>query len=291
LIVSAFNPQALTLSVNVSACIPADTVGRLATNGKAHAQIAYADQGVGVVKGDYVNAPFDVLFLPFNSASGESENNVDLKTTLGRLVEGSPQQQALGNGPQFASLGQLTLPLSSTQPSYPFDWYATSADIYPGFGGVVTYRSNLGYTPVPQFQFVVAQDPDVGPFHLAAGVDAGFLTLRLSRDTTTRWYVLVVALIPLVLAALLVVVLFSRRPSTRDQLGPEAIIGVAAALLAVLPIRLVLVPADLPGLTLLDYWLGFVMAMLAAVACVGVWRSFCPAAKAPTPDGLRTPAP
>jgi hypothetical protein len=44
-------------------------------------------------------------------------------------------------------------------------------------------------------------------------------------------------------------------------------------LLAVLPIRLVLVPSNVTELTLVDYWLGFEVAVLAAVACLAVRRT------------------
>jgi hypothetical protein len=77
---------------------------------------------------------------------------------------------------------------------------------------------------------------------------------------------------PLVLEALLVIVLFKRREEEGRRLGPEVLAGVAAVLLAILPIRQVLVPSSISVLTFVDYMLGLEMALLAAIACVVVWH-------------------
>jgi hypothetical protein len=98
------------------------------------------------------------------------------------------------------------------------------------------------------------------------------LTVRLHRTAATQVYVVVVALIPLLLGLLLLIV-FSMGHRTGSLVGPEGIAGVAAVLLAILPIRFVLVPGEISDLTLVDYWLGFEMAALAALACGAVWRA------------------
>jgi hypothetical protein len=75
------------------------------------------------------------------------------------------------------------------------------------------------------------------------------------------------------------------RHRTGSLVSPEGIAGVAAVLLAILPIRLILVPGEISDLTLVDYWLGFEMAVLAALACGAVWRALgaqTPANPAPT---------
>jgi hypothetical protein len=78
------------------------------------------------------------------------------------------------------------------------------------------------------------------------------LKVRLHRTAATELYVVVVALIPLLLGLLLLIV-FSMHHRTGTLVGPEGITGVAAVLLATLPIRLVLVPGEISDLTLVDY--------------------------------------
>ena len=56
-------------------------------------------------------------------------------------------------------------------------------------------------------------------------------------------------------------------------MSPEALVGFGAVLLAIVPIRAVLVPATASELTLVDYWLGVEVAILAALACVAVSRA------------------
>lgn len=99
------------------------------------------------------------------------------------------------------------------------------------------------------------------------------MAMRLERTATTRWYVVIVACIPLILGLLLAVVLFSDRIAAKRGIGPDALAGVAAVLLAILPIRLVLVPTEISELTLIDYWLGWEMGLLAGLACLAVWRA------------------
>jgi hypothetical protein len=104
-------------------------------------------------------------------------------------------------------------------------------------------------------------------------IKVSVLTVAVARPARTELYVVAVALIPLVFALLLLAV-FLRRP--RKDAGPEGIVGVAAVLLAILPIRLVLVPSEISGLTLVDYGLGVEMAILAALACFVVWLGLAP---------------
>lgn len=72
------------------------------------------------------------------------------------------------------------------------------------------------------------------------------------------------ALVPL----LLVGVLFLVVRKSRQASGLDFMIGSAAILLAVLPIRAVLVPSGLSTLTLIDYLLGWEVGILALVT---VW--------------------
>ena len=88
------------------------------------------------------------------------------------------------------------------------------------------------------------------------------LHLRLSRPTHLRLFVYAVAVAPLLLG---IAAGFSW---LRDRRSTGAPIELAAALLALLPLRQVLVPGDITGITRLDHLLGIEVVIIAVgVAC------------------------
>jgi hypothetical protein len=171
-------------------------------------------------------------------------------------------------------LGSETYPIASAPRRYPFDWYALKVwlrvDFFPYFYGLV--RGKEGF---PFRLYSVLAGPTYAPLNLKVSTEytrdlEHGVFFEFTHGGATRLYVIVIALIPLVLELLLCIVFVRLRRSDR-QLGLEAIAGVAAVLLAILPIRAVLVPQTAVELTLVDYILGFEMAALAAFACVAVW--------------------
>jgi hypothetical protein len=90
------------------------------------------------------------------------------------------------------------------------------------------------------------------------------VVVQAARPTTTRLFVLSLALIPLLLIALLIL----RWLSEGSARSTDGLVGVAAIMLAILPIRLVLVPSEITSLTLVDFILGAEMALLAAVTVI-----------------------
>ncbi len=100
------------------------------------------------------------------------------------------------------------------------------------------------------------------------------LVLRGTRGVSTALFVMLLVFLPLMLFLSAIAVLVPRGrqdPDSRSLVPAELVIGVAAFLVAVLPIRGVLVPATLPGLTVVDYVLGTEMAvMVSAVIVIAV---------------------
>jgi hypothetical protein len=178
--------------------------------------------------------------------------------------------------PQLVSLGQFTLPAFATPQKYPFDQYGLSDQF-----AVADLNLNLFYckkSPKCE-EFTISSTVEVfaesnlAPFQLFASYqfheELPKVTLRLERTTAKQIYVVVVAVIPLFLGFLLMLLL-ATRPT--GDIG-TAILGIGAVLLAILPIRLVLVPAEVNELTLVDYWLAVEMAALSALAAFEVWRA------------------
>jgi hypothetical protein len=180
------------------------------------------------------------------------------------------------------ALGHRTLSLAAAPGRYPFDWYALQGEL--SLEGVSEHGISLcrpycsSYVPL---RVSVFRGAGIAPFafkmsilHLESPQEGNrIITMRFERANVTRWYIVIVALIPLVLGLLLCLVLFRPESELGTRIGPEAIAGVAAVLLAILPIRLVLVPTEISEPTLVDYWLGFEMALLAALGCLAVRRA------------------
>jgi hypothetical protein len=181
----------------------------------------------------------------------------------------------------FEPVGTVTLPLWGNPNGYPFDSY--DANLYVGLestGGEPQLRTaEPGSAQNFDSTVRVYEATAIAPLALGVSVatreesPAPGLTVRLHRTALTQTYVLLIGVIPLVLELLLVTVLLGRRSESATRPGPELLAGVAAVLLAILPIRQVLVPSGIGVLTLVDYVLGLEMAILAAVACMAVRRA------------------
>ncbi len=110
-----------------------------------------------------------------------------------------------------------------------------------------------------------------------SGIRAEPVALELQlvgqRRFTTRAFVAILMTLPLLLflALLFAVRAYGRR--RRGSLEAGLIAGVGAFLIAVLPIREVLVPSEIPGFTLVDYGLGAEMAVMVAATLVVVWSA------------------
>lgn len=314
LVVAGFDPNALTVSLDVGMCVPPMVLVQLRGRSKLSPRVvdgrgkgppagtvssrsvverqgntltvvpAYAEVAVGIRYDEYAAQQANAR------AKGALIDTVSVDTALARVVQSPALEGSAGHVSPFVSLGRLVVPLASTPSRYPFDWYATRGKLYVELGtGISTppigYRTGpKGHlvSTVPLAQIRILRDPEINQFDATEAVlrqtseksAANFyevINLRLSRSLLTKFYVCATVVIPLLLAVLLVVVLFSRRDD-KESLG--VVMGITvASLLAILPIRLVLVPSDLSALSLVDYVLGFEVAALAFVACLAVVRS------------------
>lgn len=166
---------------------------------------------------------------------------------------------------EVSSLGSPTL--------YPFDSYRAAT---VGHVEVVTTGPGAGTFTLPSAP-VVIDGSALQPLHTDAVVyrssaNGDFAVGVLERrPDSVKIYILLLAAIPLVLALLMFLVVYARRRDGRvESLGAVELAGIGALLLAILPIRQVLVPPGETQLTLVDYILGFEMAALVAFACIAV---------------------
>jgi hypothetical protein len=100
------------------------------------------------------------------------------------------------------------------------------------------------------------------------------LTFIIRRPRWTILYTYWIATVPfMVLIALLSFQFISKRVDSPKPY--EVAFGVAATLVAILPLRTVLVPSSLPGLTRLDNYFGIGISILVALSIIWfiIWPS------------------
>jgi hypothetical protein len=190
---------------------------------------------------------------------------------LGRVVFGSRRGAAV-SGP-----GDFVLPLYGKPDAYPLDWFT--------FAGQFTVRGPAWLAEdLPstlQVSFITL--PGVGDFDFELqpkSLDAGVVRLHIDRERSTKRFVIGLLALPFLLAA----VLFGL--TTLHGVGGPAdsrnlVLAVAAAIFALLPIRQVLVPSDVEGLTTVDWCLGAAVLVFMAIAVWSLGLSMAAGRKRP----------
>ena len=170
-----------------------------------------------------------------------------------------------------------TLSLLGQPRAFPQDWYELDDQV-----GVIAGHSQNGST-LPSSIVMMSRDED-----LRVGVQTDPPTysftgypdqpaqhqffFTVNRPTWIITYTYFVAAMPFLL---LITLLAFKRFAERKALEPsDAAFGLAAAMVAILPLRQVLVPNTIPGLTRLDllFGLGICFLVMASILWVVVWR-------------------
>lgn len=156
-----------------------------------------------------------------------------------------------------------TVPVSFEAWGYTQDF---PSDAY-GSNNFLGIGSFLGFPDVE-----VASSGGMTPYVVTTAGDYTYLNFLVERKHGQRWWVYTITLIP---AALIVALALGQRRirASKVTMGLEAAIGV----LAVLPLREVLVPPDLPSLTRVDVLLGLQLITFLGVAVFSVFRRESPA--------------
>jgi hypothetical protein len=208
-------------------------------------------------------------------------------TFTARLDRIAVAQTSSTNSAAPQPIGSVTIPLEGYPRRYPLDQYQASI-------GVSISGTCAAMAPTIE----VLADPGVGNFDWSsaqpnAGTGSAIavtkgqqpicssaaypVAIAAHRPATTRLFVLALVAIPLLL-----IVLLSLRLSDGTPRSIDGLVGVTAIMLAILPIRTVLVPGDITSLTLVDFALATEMALLATGT---VWWFLLPrrrpAAKSP----------
>ena len=310
-VVSDFNPRSLTATVSWSLCLSPYLLTHIFL-GK-HSLVEPHELEESLFYGEPAppvplihHAHFGELHLqlqyfttyppqsePAAADENESSNYLRRAPPLTKFIENS-----WGVTFPSISLGSFTVEMAGGAGRFPFDWYAGQKDVSVYLSDhnnrPLTYCANreapeelklTGYLPtgcestIP-VEYQLFNGLDNGPFQLGANVRTSegdtHIALWFSRPWGVRLFVLTMTAIPLVLGLLFYALLFRGGRHGQRKTGPELVIAITAALLAMLPIRSVLVPAEISQLTTIDYLLGFEMAVLTSITCIAVWGALKP---------------
>lgn len=182
----------------------------------------------------------------------------------------------------------IDIPVLGDQRAFPQDHYSAFLSIgmlIPGVHDLTdpkwpTYAHQ--FNPVYQYgrQYTLAGGEQIAtsPRCIARGTDRCYIaghTITVSRGLAEILYIYVVAVTPLVFALLFVHLLFFN-PRYKHEPIQEFMAALVAAILAILPLRVILVPAEIGGLTRVDILLGVgLVAIVSAVVIkyvLEIWR-------------------
>jgi hypothetical protein len=246
------------------------------------------DPATGSIKPMYAADQVQIsLFAPF---SGEVKASFPLKD----IVE----------DPARALTTTVNLPADARPQSFPNDTYQfdTNVDIELPAGVAPVMDRGNGPKPVV---FLVAAGfaPDetlvdwrltskIAPIHRIGATAIYFTSVdaSLGRPLSYHLFVYGVAFVPLLLGLSFVTHQLNRRARGMSDTGGG--IEVAAALLALLALRQVLVPGDINGITLLDKILGIELVVFSSLAAIMFTRSPAPVVtSSPASATTTNPAP
>jgi len=229
-------------TVSPSLCLTARALLRLrarpSSRGPRQALVELISDSYLLVKPPFHRAEV-VVYLHSSRPPSDYEATVPLGRYEGQAPSGGVERR----------LPSWTLPIVGSSQDYPLDQYAFAVS------GQLMLPPDLSSMRLDA-AFETGQQGLRGD----QGTDRDFLVVRVSRARAPQAFVVGLLLIPLLLIAVLAL---ARRGGSTS--GTETIVGAVAVLLALLPIRAVLVPADITSLTLVDYALGAQVALLATI--------------------------
>jgi hypothetical protein len=166
---------------------------------------------------------------------------------------------------------RFTLPLQGTSTAFPSDWYELANDVvvWPPTTYALADSAGVGQPSIP-LRLTLTAGPAMRGFSTAMvskpNVDGSFLRLVINTDSATRTLAYATASVPILLAIVGLFLLAYKPRRNRSVLRvQELAVTIVLGVLAVLPIRQVIVPSELHGLTRIDLLLA-----LGVTSSVGV---------------------
>jgi hypothetical protein len=184
---------------------------------------------------------------------------------------------------------------------YPSDWYRLAiGEVVIALPEDESLRHNdLPFLPVAvqlkaapsmegkSIEFTIEHPTMTNNFAEVRSDDIEDVQIVVKRESTTRFFVWAMALAPvlLIFAAGTQVAISIRH---RDHIEPQNVLplGLGVAVLAILPLRQVLVPSDVQGLTTVDFLLGTELALLIALVAVSTLFRYARVGAASTTEDM-----
>jgi hypothetical protein len=298
LVAHTWNPRAGTLALDEELCVPSSMLEHLITLDYRSPFEHYLERTlVGRFPESRVRPQYahDKISLHYTSyLPGENlSNQVFLPGSIESPMRSATLAQLFAAEDKFIQLGTIYINVTGTAPLYPFDQYATNGVFTlmltsTSINDLVALNETIDKEKISEsealpFHIFLYENSGISPLGLTAatnrheslraetGSTAGHeLSLRMERWTITITYILLIVAIPFLIEIFLIILLVRQGSGVR---GPELLAGAATVLLAILPIRQVLVPPSVEELTLIDYLLGVEVAILVSIGSAAVWRT------------------
>lgn len=197
---------------------------------------------------------------------------------LRSLVDPGPSDRS----PESAAVVTLGIRYAATN-RYPDDWYAAATSFRMQLpDGLVWSTPLLASSEIPAGAEVAnasgstdkiiylsnssfLQHTDEGPYSSNPSI-----SIIVRRPPLTQLFVWSMALTPALLLPIIVIQLISERreAGASSKTARNVSLELAAALLAILPLRQVLVPSEVQGLTTVDYLLGAELAIFIGIVVI-----------------------
>jgi hypothetical protein len=153
--------------------------------------------------------------------------------------------------------------LLGTPRAFPNDWYELNDDVSVSIPGVTLYTALVITSRDEDYALAASMYTTGGTGN--AGVDALEFTIR--RPLLFIIYTYIVAATPFVLLIAVFAIKYCRKPPKLPE-PYEVAFGIGATLVAILPLRSVLIPSSLPSPTRLDIYFGLGAVFLVAASVI-----------------------
>ncbi len=292
------------LEAEIRIQVPRELLFLIVDRGSGEPAVTLDEDGVSLrAKPEYQNTVLNLLVYDDDEFLVDSAS-IPLAEVLdpeGYWLSAGGASYRCGSCSSFSA--PIELPVATRAQSYPSDWYwlrgaLIEVEVPPPLGLATPGAEPRGETtrlPLTDADVFVATG--VGMAGKTATFHGGlwrsrnfypssnsaewlpYFGVEINRDRATIMLSYAVALMPLAFGVILFHLSFL---SGARRLSPSFSLEVAAAMLAVLPLRQVLVPAEISGLTMVDFLLGVELSVIVGLAVVRygalLWRSPAPTA-------------
>lgn len=175
--------------------------------------------------------------------------------------------------PQPSTATEIILPMTGRPQLYPEDWYLFNATFKLLWNGPIF---PYGIEPAPDSCVIPPEIKIYSDVNLCnknivvqqyPNSCGGAIKLLIRTGTFARLYTWIIALVPIYLLLVFIHLLYVNSDRHRISIS-NLIAGLVAAIIAVLPLRIVLVPSEIPGLTCVDLILATGMASIFALVLI-----------------------